>query len=156
MKRKCCILEKDVKKDDIDNKHNNEDILMKNKFGFYGPPPSIDYWGHKTCFALTIIFIVVVVVLLKNINILCENFYHYFKWLKVSSHVWISTLSYSKISRTSKDFIRFCIFIARISETAALMLSNLLQSIKNVLQLMLPRLKLRCMLSRKRFTRLLR
>ena len=36
MKRKCCILEKDVKKDDIDNKHNNEDILMKNKFGFTG------------------------------------------------------------------------------------------------------------------------
>ena len=34
MKRKCCILEKDAKKDDIDNKHNNEDILMKNKFGF--------------------------------------------------------------------------------------------------------------------------
>ena len=43
MKRKCCILEKkDVKKDDID-KHNNEDTLMKNKFGFYGPSsPSKD------------------------------------------------------------------------------------------------------------------
>ena len=114
MKRKCCILEKDVKKDDIDNKHNNEDILMKNKFGFYGPPPSIDYWGHKTCFALTIIFIVVVVVLLKNINILCENFYHYFKWLKVLPNLPESTLSYSKIYHEhQRSFYTFLYFYCK-------------------------------------------
>ena len=105
----------------ITTKQRTHDTLMKNKFGFSTLASTKDMMTQNM-FRIIIIYIGGFS-LLKAINILCEKFYHYLKWLKLLPNLpslhW-AVLRY--ITNIKEAFIPFCIFIAQISKTAALIL----------------------------------